>query len=153
MKKLLIIFTLSISFIFSACTVLKTNTAKTMDIYGAGVIQNPVVVDLDVKQTKVSGTAMSTAGKAVSIENIKNEAVSNALKTAKADVLVEPIFETTTTNGHTSVTVTGFPATYINFRNVKAEDVPLLQVGIIQKANVYEPPANQRKPTKGIFNK
>ena len=135
------------SSILTSCTVLKTSTSKTMDIYGAGVIQKPVLVDLDVKEIKVTGTATARSG--TSLEIVKQDAVANALKTANADVLVEPKFETATTSERVTATVTGFPATYKNFRPIKPEDVQMLQVGVTQKANVYEPPVQKQKK-KGV---
>jgi len=38
-----------------------------------------------------------------------------------------------------TVTVTGFPATYKNFRDIKIEDIPLIKAGILQTAKVAEP--------------
>ncbi len=114
-----------------------------MDIYGAGVIHCPVVVDLDVKDARVTGTA--TASQNVPVDFVKQDAVSDALTKSSADVLVEPKFQTVTTAGKITATVTGFPATYKNFRSVTKEDIPLLEVGIVQKANVSEQPKIQPK--------
>jgi len=130
---------------FSSCTVLKTYTSKTTDIYGSGVIQKPVVVELEVSENKVTGTATAVAGK--NFETVKSLAVSDALKKAGADVLVEPQFETVTRGGTTTATVTGFPGTYKNFRDITIDDVELLKVGILQKANVYQP-AEEKKTIK-----
>src|ERR1039458_322350 len=117
MKAHFILLSVALSAFLTSCTVLKTNTAKSMDIYGSGVIQKPVVVDLDVKEAKVTGTSTETQGKA--IDMIKQEAVADAIKKASADILVEPTFETITSNGKITVTVTGFPGTYKNFRIIK----------------------------------
>ncbi len=146
MKKILFIAVVT-SFFLTSCVVVKTDTSKTMDIYGAGVIQKPVLVDLEVKETKVTGTATGTATGAAgkTMDPIKQSAVADALKKANADVLVEPVFETVTTGGKTTATVTGFPATYKNFRSIKPEDVELLKVGVTQKADVYEPPKDQQQ--------
>ena len=145
MKKQILFLTIAATAFLASCSVSKTNTAKTTDIYGAGVIQKPVLVDLDVKVTKVTGTATGTASKVVSLESVKLDAVVDAIKKSGADVLVEPTFETLIAGGQITATVTGFPATYKNFRPITPEDVPLLQVGVTQKANVYEAPKNQKK--------
>lgn len=122
-----------------ACSGMKstTNTAKTLPIYGAGVIQKPVIVELDVKQTKVSATVNGKLGS--SIETLKAEAVSMAIKNAAADVLVEPSYTIVSNSRTSTVTVTGFPATYKNFRDITIEDVPLIKAGILQTARVAEP--------------
>ena len=121
----------------ASCSTKTITTTKKMDIYGAGVIQYPVVAELDVKVTKVTGTARSTSGQSLSVT--RNNAVADALKNSNADVLIEPIFESETTQGVTRVTVTGFPGTYINFRHATKDDVDLLNLGILQKATVSEP--------------
>lgn len=129
----------------SCSTALKRNTAKSMDIYGSGVIQKPVIVDLDVEDKKVTGTATAASGSSESA--VKQLAVANALKEAKADVLVEPKFEVDIQGGKITATVTGFPARYKNFRSIRQEDTELLKAGIVQKAEVYQP--SQEKQRKG----
>lgn len=147
MKKILLLASVS-TLLLTSCTVTKMATSKTMDIYGPGVIHNPVIVDLDISEEKVKGTATGTSGS--SIESLKHEAVANAIKTATADVLVEPSFEVEDGNGKITATVTGFPAKYKNFRNIKESDLPLLQAGVIQKAEVSQPVAAPKKKGRGL---
>ena len=136
MKKQIFFITVLALTILTSCSVVKTNTSKTLDIYGAGVLHKPVIVDLEVKEIRVTG--MATLTKGVSLEPVKQEAVADALRKSGADVLVEPKFETKTSGGRTTATVTGFPATYKNFRSITLEDVKLLRVGVTQKAAVSE---------------
>ena len=136
MKKQIFFITVLALTILTSCSVVKTNTSKTLDIYGAGVLHKPVSVDLEVKEIRVTG--MATLTKGVSLEPVKQEAVADALRKSGADVLVEPKFETKTSGGRTTATVTGFPATYKNFRSITLEDVKLLRVGVTQKAAVSE---------------
>lgn len=130
---------ISLLFLVASCSSLKTttNTSKTLAVYGAGVIQKPVIVELDVKQTKATATASGKIGS--NLETIKAEAVSMAIKNAGADVLVEPTYTIVSNRGSSTVTVSGFPATYKNFRDIKIEDVPLVKAGILQTARVAEP--------------
>jgi len=132
-----------LSFLISCSTTTKTNTAKTMDIYGPGVIHRPILADLEVSPIKIVGTATAAAGS--SIDAVKQIAVSNALKTVRADVLVEPIFETLLEGKRITATVAGFPATYKGFRPVKQEDIEILKVGNLNTAKVYEPAAVSTK--------
>lgn len=129
----------------ASCSSMKstTNTAKTLGVYGAGVIQKPVIVELDVKQAKVSSTVTGKFGS--NLEVLKSEAVSQATKTAGADVLVEPYYTIVNQRGTSTVTVTGFPATYKNFRDITAADVPLIKAGILQTARVAEPTMTFKK--------
>lgn len=125
--------------VLASCSSTKstTNTSKTLSIYGSGVIQKPVIVDLDVKQTRISATANGKSGG--NIEALKAEAVSIAVKNAQADVLVEPTYTIVSNRNTSTVTVVGFPATYKNFRDITLEDVPLIKAGILQTARVAEP--------------
>ena len=131
--------------LLSSCTTLKkAETAKTLEIYGPGVIQNPVIADLDVQQQKVRGTA---SGRTSATASLKNMALVNAIKTAKADVLVAPVYELETTGGRTTVTVSGFPATYTSFRSATAADSSLINAGYMHRANTAV--ANDVKARKG----
>ena len=149
-KKLLLLLSI-LSVLTTSCDSIlqttRTNTSKTLDIYGAGVVHNTVIVDLDVKETKINGLAEGFS----SIEEAKQNAIVDALKKAEADVLVEPKFETETVNGKVSAEVTGFPATYKNFRPIKEQDLKLLEAGVTQKAVVHEPieVSNKTEKAKG----
>jgi hypothetical protein len=81
------------------------------------------------------------------VEIVKKNAVADALKNAKADVLIEPKFEIEKKSSTITASVTGFPAFYKNFRPITQDDVKLLEVGVIQKAEVYEP-ANVKRNKK-----
>ncbi|MBX2978591.1 MAG: hypothetical protein KF905_04785 [Flavobacteriales bacterium] len=113
----------------SCSTTKRVETAKTMEIYGPGVIQNPVLAELDVKEQRVRGTA--TARGSATAE-LKNQALVNAIRTANADVLVAPVYEMETVKRHTTITVTGFPATYKNFRSATPADSSLVSAGYMQ---------------------
>jgi hypothetical protein len=108
-------------------------TARTASIHGTGVMQNPVLVDLDVSAEKVTGTA---SGRRSEVNAVKIAAVSDAVTKANADVLVEPVYTTSLERGQLTVTVSGYPAVYTNFRPATERDVPLLEAGSVHKANV-----------------
>lgn len=148
--KNIVLFIVAIAFLAISCTTTRTTTSKRMDIYGSGVVQLPVVAELVVKETKVSGSARTASGQ--SVETVRNNAIANALKSANADVLIEPIFEVETNRGGTTVTVTGFPGNYVNFRDATPDDVPLLDMGILQKATVNEGQQKEtRTPRSGLI--
>ncbi|MBK9149234.1 MAG: hypothetical protein IPM12_15620 [Flavobacteriales bacterium] len=127
----------------SCTTTTKVQTSKSMDIYGAGVIQHPVIGELEVRVTKIS--ASLTESSTIHMETLKSMVIADAIKTAAADVLVEPTFTTETTGMRTTITVVGFPANYKNFRLMRTEDVPLLEAGVLQKAKTTEPVAVKKK--------
>ncbi len=122
-----------------ACTTIKTNTSKRLDIYGAGVIQKPVIVDLVVKETKITGYATGSA-----LENVKSMAIANAISKANVDVLVEPVFEISTSGGKTTVTVVGFPGYYKNFRPMLEEDINIINIGYVNYVRTEEVPLKKK---------
>ena len=136
MKKLL--FLLGITAMIMACSPGQrmSSTIKMMDIYGAGVIQQPVIAELQVDVEKISGNARGGTG--VTIANVKNNAVADALRKSGADILIEPVYEIQTTGNSTHVTVTGFPGRYTNFRQAEPRDSLFIDSRILQKPQTVE---------------
>lgn len=143
MKKTAILFATLVA--LSSCSTTKWGSTKTSDILGAGVIHIPVVADLDVQEKKVVFTKQFS--KTESIDKIKAEAVRELLKLHKADVLIEPYYSAETSGGTTILQLTGWPATYKNFRKITKEDAELLSIanGYLHKANTVSPTVEYRK--------
>ncbi len=120
----------------SCSTPTNISTAKTANI-NANVVSTPVIADLDVKDKKVVGTA--SYDREMPVDYVKDMAVATALKTVSADVLVEPNFDIQKLGMRTSVTVSGYPATYKNFRSAKAADSTLLKMSNVRSVSIYEP--------------
>ena len=137
MRKFILVGLLAI--FTASCTTTKSSTSKTIDIVGAGVIHKPIVADLEVNPIKTSKTV--ELKNVLSLDNAKNEVVSELLKERNADLLVEPTFESKTKNGKTQLTVYGWTATYKNFRPIEEKDIKFLEIkpNVLQKANTYEP--------------
>lgn len=129
---------------FSSCSSSKTMTSKSSDIYGAGVVQYPVVAEMEVSKTKVSGTIVWKGGGA-STNTLKEMAISEAVKSANADVLIEPKFEVDVKGRKRTVTATGFPAKYTSFRNAVLSDTLIAKVGTMQRTEEVEPATNPKK--------
>ena len=144
MKNIQLLLALSILFLAS-CTTQHAITTKTADIYGAGVIQKPVLADMEVKEEKTSAT-INARGKRIN-DDLKNQAVAEAVKKSNADVLVEPRFESTIQGRKITLTVTGYPATYKNFHTIKQDEVELLKAGKVQQVNTMD--TNQVKSKGG----
>lgn len=95
-----------------------TQTATTTTVYP--IIQTSVIADVDIVSTKATytytpGLEVILGGK----ENIQQTAVANLLAQYNADVLMNPEYRFEYSDKRTikSVTVTGYPAKYKNFRN------------------------------------
>ncbi len=111
----------------ASCSVVRTSTSKRLDTYDTGIVQAPLLVDLDIKGERVRGSASGST--VAGIDTWKAAAVAAAAKDANADVLVEARFNISSSFGWfgtTTVDVTGYPATYKNFRPLKADDLKLL---------------------------
>lgn len=100
-----------------------TSTARTLEP------ETPeMVADLEVANMKVTGEfkADFASEEAVNEQLLKDNAVYNALKTMKADVLVAPqyhVVKETSGRKYYTVTVTGYPAFYRNFRPMPIERI------------------------------
>jgi hypothetical protein len=132
MKKTIIMNTaigILIAIALVGCATVTTDTrfafeeAKVAFMKDAGVFHIPVIAELDVSQAKITGTA---SGSNESLQILRVRAVNNALSTNNADVLLEPRFSFESSFRGTTVTVTGFPANYKNFRSITESDTQLL---------------------------
>ena len=112
--------------IFTSCSTL-TLTPKTQNINSSGILQLPVVAELQVKNEKITGESSQTSNTSLSI--IKSNAVNNALSKSPGDVLIEPNYIIKTERGMTHVTVTGYPGIYKNFHTITEDDIPLIKSG------------------------
>lgn len=121
--------TLFVIILFSSC---KTTKSSTYDydylmITKQGVIQRPVLVDLEVDRTKqtITRTFRNTT-----LEVAKQNIVKEFIKTAVCDVVVQPSWDTEAEAGMgkttVEITLTGFPAKYKNFRNYEPKDADIL---------------------------
>ena len=124
---------------FTGCSPrITTDTTKTLDIYGAGVIQYPVIAELNVSENQVTGRASANDGE--SLEVVKKNALIDALNKSNADILVEPVYKTIRQGRRATAEVSGFPATYVNFRSATEQDIRLIEAGILQTASTIESP-------------
>lgn len=137
--------------VLASCSLQKrtTNTSKTLAIYGAGVIQKPVLTHLTVNPKKITSTYSGNG--AQGIDYHKSQAIAKAMLENKADMIIEPSFEITSSTSRISINVTGYAGTYGNFRQLTGADTALLvEAGLINyNRGPGETPAPQPKKNKG----
>ena len=146
MNKLSIILILISTILTVGCATTTTTrrqvTAKSADVVYSGVVQRPLVVDLNVSETRVRGTFTGTSTTNTNLQTLKDLAIENALSTVNADILLEPRFNVTTnTTGEFTeiiVVVTGYPATYRNFRNFNASDTAWINLRPANRLSVTQ---------------
>jgi hypothetical protein len=137
----------ALSALLDSCTpAVKATTSRTREINGS-ILQVPVLVDLEVSPSKVTGTASFTNQP---VDYVKGMAVADALKNSNSDVLVEPSYDVETSNMTIKVTVKGYPATYKNFRTATKGDTTLVKYSI--RAGYVAPPAAPA-PTNPLMHK
>jgi hypothetical protein len=127
-----------------AAQTITQQTIRTDDIRGIPVVQNPVIADLDVKANKVTGKA--TLKQPINEEMGKQNAIADALDKSQADILIQPVFRIETTGNTTTITVTGFPGNYKDFRPMDSTDIKRLSaIDATKKVDAYEPAAVTEK--------
>ncbi len=109
-----IIYFIFLVFLSSCSTMSRLNSAATEDIDKRGIVQSPMMLDMDVSDTRVTGVAQAKTK-----EDAKQNAVANALEGTGADLLIDPNYSITSSTGRVTASVSGFPATYKNIRQYK----------------------------------
>ena len=124
--------------LLSSCTTLK-KTSTAVDVNN-GVYQYPVVAEMTVQQKVESSMQWSFRPFHIGepkLDVAKGNLVADVLKHYNADVLLEPQFKfTKNAFGARLLVVTGFPATYNEFR--KATDADLEAIKATQVFNEKE---------------
>lgn len=115
--------------LFQSCSSIKwvARDTATMDVTKSGIITRPKIADLKIETARVSGSASGTV-KEETLESIKSKALQNALELAKADILVEPIYEVEREDKILTAKVTGFPAKVTDFKDISASDTLSLSI-------------------------
>lgn len=117
---------------FASCKTLKKSTSVTQNI-DVNINQYPTMVDLSVSPQKVEKTitweySLFQIGQP-SFADRKGNLIADIVKENGADVLLEE--QSTYTKvpfGQRTLTVTGYPATYKNFRKADKEDLRALEI-------------------------
>ena len=138
-------------FLTGCATTVSTGTARTADVRGS-IVHPPVIANLKVESVKVTGEATMIGGV---FEQIRVNAVRDALAKSKADVLVSPAYTVERTGARTTVTVTGYPGTYTDFRPMRAEDRAVIDTtgleitGAVETGAASVRPPSERKSGSG----
>ncbi len=130
-----------------------TNTSKTLGIYGAGVIQKPVLTNLKVMPQKF--TSRYSSGVSQTMDYHKSQAIAKAMIENKADVIITPAYEIINSGSNISIVVTGYSGSYENFRQLTGADTSFLVDAGIMNYNdgPGETPAPQssKKKSKNVL--
>lgn len=116
----------AIAFLSSCSTIKVTSDSAPV---AATVSTYPTVADLNISPNRVSKTTTWDWNPfdRTSMETRKNNITAELIKEYDADILVEPEYvQESSWLGGGSITVTGYPATFENFRKATPEDLDAL---------------------------
>lgn len=132
-KKVLILMSFAL-LILSSCTpqVFKGFQGYKSITGTENLLYTPTIADLEVKPDKIEGISELnlTNGVVGNVENLKENAVSDALRKSKADVMIEPRYEIINSSSKTTVNVIGYAAYYKNFRTADTASIALIRKGL-----------------------
>jgi hypothetical protein len=109
----------------SACSASKISVREAEQFQGTAVMHYPMIAKKEIKAEKINHTytdSQCSIGKSCEIL-----AYNDALKTLKIDGIFEPIYHHNKVSFRSAtITVTGYPYIYTEFREVTKEDKELL---------------------------
>ena len=112
----------------------KESSARTLEATHQ-IFTTPLVADLKITGEKVYHIEKDAFADYIVDENVvkyisdfKKIALGCAVKKYNADAFVGTVFDVVTdSTGHLVITVSGYPATYTNFRNATTDDLTLIK--------------------------
>ena len=116
----------------------------------------PLVAEMQVLSDRISYTEVEsyknfpvTPSIVTNVPNFKKIALSKATHKYGADVLIGVTFDVITNDkGYLEITVTGYPAKYVNFRNATEADVKLVASSSALSENGDDALVNPQSQTK-----
>ncbi|MDR0605791.1 MAG: hypothetical protein LBG80_15970 [Bacteroidales bacterium] len=134
MKKLFItgaVALLAICFYSCKTPMAQFSMASYRPVTGVGVVNVPTLADLEVSQTKLFEkleVKIDEEAGSEAIESAVNTTLAALLLKHNADVLIQPVWylEKRTAN-RWIISVSGYPATYKNFRPMSKEDAVMFK--------------------------
>lgn len=131
MKRNTILLLAGIALLATSCSTVKKSTSTSMMVE-SGVYQYPTVADLDVKakaEKQIRWEFMPFNLGQPSLENRIQNLKADIIKENNADVLLEPqMVYTKKPYGERTLTITGYPATFKNFRKATDQDLKALEI-------------------------
>jgi hypothetical protein len=125
-----LIHVLTIAFLVSGCTTVKSFERRTEERRESSVITPemsvlPTLADLEIDQTRSSAAVKDT--EPYNTDSMMMDALTALQWQTGADLIIEPRYSVIEKDGLAVVTVTGFPAHYRNLRGLSSEDVELMK--------------------------
>ena len=117
-------FVLAMLFTLSACSTSKISVREAEQFQGTAVMYYPMIAKIKIEQEKISHTY---ANEKCNIEkSCEILAYNDALKKLNIDGIFEPIYHHEVNFFQSTITVTGYPYKFKEFREITQEDKDLL---------------------------
>ena len=116
---------------------------------------SPIVADLTVSSTRITHKEVFTNAltaedllnpdRSAEIKYLKSFTLTRAVKENKADILLVPVYEVSTSSDMKTITVevSGYPASYTNFRKASTADLELIKQSYNTSAQTPKPSKTQ----------
>jgi hypothetical protein len=98
------------------------------------LLSTPLIADVEVSDKKITYTEkemfanLEVNNKRIDeMPELKKIALSRAAQAHNADILVGATIDVVTKNERLEITVTGYPAHYVKFRNVSEQDIKVME--------------------------
>lgn len=140
MKRLSLTLAVAIATLTSCATTQVIQNTDYMESYARvleadqSMLLTPLIADLKVSDTKIYYTETEAFANfevmptlLQNITEFKKIALSRAARAHKADVLVGATIDIATKNKRLEITVSGYPAYYVKFRNANEKDIELVK--------------------------
>jgi uncharacterized lipoprotein NlpE involved in copper resistance len=121
---------------YNVSTVVRDTQVKMVDMNAPSFVK-PLVAELLIKkgidgESSIRDQWNFTEEEVISLNNdvdkLKNRAAFLSTQKHLCDVIVSPMFDVYVADGKATVTVSGYPAVYVNFRTMEDKDTTWLQV-------------------------
>lgn len=141
--------TLSIlALILFSCMTATIPSYRASTIRIADIKTSPLISDLQIDQTRKTGTAINNNGE--NFEELKIAAIADVLEKNNGDILIEPSFTIETRGSSNSVSVSGFVAKYTNIKQTASPADGLNSVMVVHPLSISVP-TNTPTKKKGLL--
>lgn len=142
MKHYVFLLMACVAFLMTSCSTVRKSTATSVNVE-SGVYQYPTVADLDVKpkvEKQVSWRFRVIKWGQPTMDVRRANLIADILKETGSDVLLEPqVTFVKHPFGDRVLTITGYPASFKNFRKATSQDIEALKaVKPAHMKGVYE---------------
>ena len=129
----------------TASSISPVATAHTSPIVADLTVSSKRVIHKETFSNALSANDLLNPDHSAEIRYLKSYTLTRAVKLNNADLMLVPVYEVKTSDDMKTITVevTGYPASYTNFRKATTADLDLIKQGYNTSANTPKPSEKQ----------